>query len=117
MAAAMRLEKPDRVPLMCQPSWGFVLKQIPGLDPVALWHNTDGEYSRAFCELSERFHFDGVLIPAVGLAPLDKGLVSHWDPANAEGPVAKFGNGDSCTYCRDDLPRYQHATPPRDYNR
>ena len=112
MAAAMRLEKPDRVPLMCQPSWGFVLKQVPGLDPVALWHNTDGEYSRAFCELSERFHFDGVLIPAVGLAPLDKGLVSHWDPENSEGPVVKFGNGDSCTYCRDDLPRYQHAIPP-----
>ncbi len=36
MARAMNLEKPDRVPLMCQPSWGFILKQVPGIDPVDL---------------------------------------------------------------------------------
>ena len=36
IGAAMRLGKPDRVPLMCQPSWGFVLKQLPGLDPPPL---------------------------------------------------------------------------------
>jgi hypothetical protein len=112
VATAMRLEQPDRVPLMCQPSWGFVLKQTPGLDPVALWHNTDATYARAFCGISERFHFDGVLIPAVGLAPIEEERVSHREPEHSEGPVIRFHNGDSCVYCRDDLPRYMHASPP-----
>ena len=44
MAKAMKLEKPDRVPLMCQPSWGFVLKQVEGLDPMDLWHNKKEAY-------------------------------------------------------------------------
>jgi hypothetical protein len=112
MDRAMRLEKPDRVPLMCQPSWGFVLKQVPGLDPVDLWHNRDEAYAKAFCWISERFHFDGVLIPAVGLAPLEEKKVEGWRWDYEEGPMAYFKNGDRCVYCRDDLPRYQHAVPP-----
>lgn len=108
----MRLEAPDRVPLMCQPSWGFVLKQVEGLDPVDLWHNREGAYSRSFCQVSERFHFDGVLIPAVGLAPLDESQVSQWKIADSGEPVAHLSSGDICTFCLDDLPRYQHAAPP-----
>lgn len=109
---AMKLEQPDRVPLMCQPSWGFVLKQIPGLDPVDLWHNRDGAYAESFCKISERFQFDGVLIPAVGLAPLDLELVKKAEQEFEEGPRIFFDNGDNCIYCRDDLPRYSHASPP-----
>jgi hypothetical protein len=112
MAKAMKLEKPDRVPLMCQPSWGFVLKQLPWLNPVDLWHNRDGAYAEAFCKISRRFHFDGVLIPAVGLAPLEKGEVTNFESDYDDGPRAFFKNGDSCIYCHDDLPRYQHAFPP-----
>ena len=109
---AMQLNRPDRVPLMCQPSWGFVLKQLPGLDPVDLWHNREGTYAESFCRISDRFHFDGVLIPAVGLAPLDREQVKEMDLEFSDGPCITFGNGDSCIYCRDDLPRYAHAVPP-----
>ena len=109
---AMQMEQPDRVPFMCQPSWGFVLKQTPGLDPVDLWHNREGTYARAFCGISERFHFDGVLIPAVGLAPLDLERIKKAEPAFEDGPRVFFDNGDSCIYCRDDLPRYNYVTPP-----
>ncbi|MGW8314846.1 MAG: uroporphyrinogen decarboxylase family protein [Bacteroidales bacterium] len=109
---AMRLEQPDRVPLMCQPSWGFVLKQLPGLDPVDLWHNREAAYAEAFCKISERFHFDGVLIPAVGLAALDLERIRKAEPDFEDGPRVFFDNGDSCIYCRDDLPRYKHAVPP-----
>lgn len=112
MAMAMKLEKPDRVPLMCQPSWGFVLKQLPWLDPVDLWHNRQGAYAEALCKISERFHFDGILIPAVGLAPLDKKSVESFDADFEDGPVAYFKNGDSCIYCNNDLPRYQHKNAP-----
>lgn len=112
MDRAMRLERPDRVPFMCQPSWGFVLKQVPGIDPVDMWHNRDGAYARAFTWISERFGFDGVLIPAVGLAPLEEEQVSGWDLQHEDGPLVRFLNGDSCIYCRDDLPRYQHKVAP-----
>lgn len=109
---AMQLEQPDRVPLMCQPSWGFVLKQLPEIDPVDLWHNREGTYARSFSRISERFHFDGVLIPAVGLAPLDQEMVEDADPEFTDGPRITFKNGDHCIYCRDDLPRYAHKVPP-----
>jgi hypothetical protein len=112
VAAAMRLVHPDRVPVMCQPSWGFVLKQIPDLDPIDFWHNHGGAMARAFCEISRRFGFDGVMIPAVGAAPLDPASVEHIDHANPEGPIVHFYNGDSCVYCRNELPRYTHAVAP-----
>jgi hypothetical protein len=110
--SAMNLSTPDRVPLMCQPSWGFVLTQFPDIDPVDLWHNKDGIYPRAFADISTRFHFDGVLIPAVGLASLEEEKVFRKDPVFPEGPAVYFKNGDRCIYCRDDLPRYAYNTPP-----
>jgi uroporphyrinogen-III decarboxylase len=112
LAAAMRLEKPDRVPDMCQPALGFVLRQMPELDPIDVWHNHGGALARGFCEISRRFGFDGVLIPAVGAAPLDESTVQRIDRTDPEGPVVYFKNGDRCEYCRNDLPRYLHATPP-----
>ena len=112
MKAAMQLQKPDRVPVMCQPSWGFALKELPGLDPIDFWHNHDGAMARAFCAISQRFGFDGVMIPAVGAAPLDHGQVERIDRQNPEGAVVHFKNGDNCVYCRNDLPRYTHARPP-----
>jgi hypothetical protein len=107
----MRRERPHRVPLMCQPSWGFVLKQIPELDPIDFWHNHGGALARAFCEITTRFGFDGVLIPAVGAAPLNEDEVDRIDRKNPDGPVVHFRNGDSCVYCYNDLPRYTHAAP------
>jgi uroporphyrinogen-III decarboxylase len=112
IAAAMRRARPDRVPVMCQPALGFVLRQLPDLDPIDVWHNHDGALARGFCAISQRFGFDGVLIPAVGAAPLDERTVARIDRANPEGPVVYFKNGDSCVYCRNDLPRYTHAVPP-----
>ncbi|MEI7552862.1 MAG: uroporphyrinogen decarboxylase family protein [Verrucomicrobiota bacterium] len=111
-AAAMRLERPDRVPLMCQPALGFVLRQLPELDPIDVWHNHGGAMARGFCEISRRFGFDGVLLPAVGAAALDERTVLRIDRTQPEGPVVHFKNGDSCLYCRNDLPRYTHAVPP-----
>jgi hypothetical protein len=79
MAAAMRVNKPDRVPILCQPSWGVVLQELPGLDPINFWHNHDGAMAPAFWEISRRFGFDGVMIPAVGAAPLDEIQVARID--------------------------------------
>jgi hypothetical protein len=108
----MHLSAPDRVPLMCQPSWGFVLTQFPDINPVDLWYNKDGIYPRAFVDISTRFHFDGVLIPAVGLASMEEDKVNKKDPDFPEGPAIYFNNGDQCIYCRNDLPRYAYKISP-----
>jgi hypothetical protein len=110
--SAMHLSTPDRVPLMCQPSWGFVLTQFPDINPVDLWYNKEGIYPRAFADISTRFHFDGVLIPAVGLASMEEDKVIKKDPAFPEGPAVYFASGDQCIYCRNDLPRYAYKIPP-----
>ena len=108
----MRLETTDRVPLMCPPSWGFVLLQNPRTDPVDLWHNHNKCYPETFCNISKRFHFDGVKIPGVGLAPLDWEKVKTIDKKQYEGTVVNFNNGDSCTYHRDELPSYRYQSDP-----
>ena len=51
LAAAMRLERPDRVPVMCQPSLGFVLRQMPELDPIDVWHNHGGALARTWARV------------------------------------------------------------------
>ncbi len=108
----MNLSSPDRVPLMCQPSWGFVLTQLPDVSPLDLWHNKQGIYPKSFTDISLKFNFDGVLIPAVGLAPLRSEDVVIEDLVFPEGPSIFFENGDQCIYCRDDLPRYFYKNSP-----
>ena len=34
------------VPVMCQPALGFVLRQLPELDPIDVWHNHGGALAR-----------------------------------------------------------------------
>ena len=112
MSKAMRLETPDRIPLMCQPSWGFVLKQNQHIDPVDLWHNHNGTYPMEFCNISKRFHFDGVLIPGIGLASLKHEEVTNIGKKQNGDVIVDFKNGDSSVYCKDDLPRYNHSVAP-----
>jgi hypothetical protein len=111
MLAAMRLKTPDRVPLMAPISFGFVLVQNPFIDPVDLWHNHENSYTKALCNISKRFRFDGVRTPHNGVAPLDRSKVNFINQKRNE-TVVNFKNGDSCTFCKDDLPRYNLKLAP-----
>jgi uroporphyrinogen-III decarboxylase len=114
---AMMLKKPDRVPLMASPSWGFILVQNPQIDPVHMWYNHMTLYPQAFCNISKKFHFDGVKIPGAGLAPLNKADIDNIDKEGTDGTVINFKNEDSCTFGRDELPRYQFKiNPEKDIN-
>jgi uroporphyrinogen decarboxylase len=104
----MRLKRPDRVPVMCQPSIGFLLRQCPDIDPIELWHD-QGVYAEALCRVSARFGFDGVLISMHGNAPLDSDAVADIDRDYKEGPKVTYRNGDTTVYCRNDLPRHSYA--------
>lgn len=61
---AMNLQKPDKVPLMCQFSIGSMLQQLKP-DPVEFWYNKD-VFADGLVELCRRFKFDGILISLHG---------------------------------------------------
>lgn len=61
---AMNLNKPDRVPLMCQFSIGSMLQQLKP-DPVEFWYNKT-VFAEGLVELCKRFKFDGILISLHG---------------------------------------------------
>ncbi len=60
---AMNMKKPDRVPLMCQFSIGFMNQQVKeiGISPMELWYDVE-KYAEALIFLRERFEFDGILV-------------------------------------------------------
>lgn len=65
--AAMNLQKPDRVPLMCQFSIGSMMQQLKP-SPAEFWY--DGElFASGLVELCKRFNFDGILVSLHGHSP------------------------------------------------
>lgn len=65
--AAMNLQKPDKVPLMCQFSIGSMMQQLKP-SPAEFWY--DGElFAISLVELCKRFNFDGILVSLHGHSP------------------------------------------------
>lgn len=64
---AMNMEHPDRVPLMCQFSIGFMNQQLKeaGISPMELWLDAE-KYVEALLFLREKFSFDGILVSLHG---------------------------------------------------
>ncbi|HEX6558075.1 MAG TPA: uroporphyrinogen decarboxylase family protein [Longimicrobiales bacterium] len=69
MAAAMRHERPDRVPVMCQLAIGHYFLQS-GFAPADIWHDS-AVFADALLRMQERYSFDGILINLPGREP-------HW---------------------------------------
>jgi MtaA/CmuA family methyltransferase len=64
---AMNMQKPDRVPLMCQFSIGSMMQQLKP-SPAKFWY--DGKvFADGLIELCERFGFDGILVSLHGHSP------------------------------------------------
>lgn len=83
VALAMRGQKADRTPLMCQISYGFLAAHIAE-DPMRFWYEPDG-LADAFIQAADKYHFDGILVNKSTVTPgqLDK-LVSLEDIGNGE---------------------------------
>jgi uroporphyrinogen-III decarboxylase len=64
---AMNMQHPDRVPLMCQFSIGFMNQQLKGarISPMELWLDAE-KYAEALLFLREKFRFDGILVSLHG---------------------------------------------------
>jgi hypothetical protein len=61
---AMNLQKPDRVPLMCQFSIGSMMHQLQP-DPVDFWYDKT-IFANGLIELCQKFKFDGILVSLHG---------------------------------------------------
>ena len=61
---AMRHQAPDRVPVMCQLSFGHYLLNT-GIPPHELWYTSEA-MAEAMVLLQRRYHFDGILVNSPG---------------------------------------------------
>jgi len=111
IAAAMRHQGVDRVPVMCQLAIGHYLLQT-GVAPAELWFTSEG-FARATVELQRRYRFDGILINLPGRDPDWMRWVERIEPADDGSQTVYFTNGDRARCPADD--NVQHfaasATP------
>jgi uroporphyrinogen-III decarboxylase len=100
---AMKLQHPDRVPLMCQFSFGFMIQQLKGtgISPMEFWLDAH-KYVEGLMILRDRFKFDGILVSVHG----------HFENWRSEIKKVEIINGLEIathqnrreTYPDDDLP-------------
>jgi hypothetical protein len=113
MNMAMRLQHPDRVPLMCQFSVGFMNQQLKGtgISPMELWLDVS-KYVEGLMILRDRFNFDGILVSVHGHS---EDWRTHIEKIDREDDVeiATFHNRKE-SYPDDDLPsaEFYNTTVP-----
>jgi hypothetical protein len=108
IAAAMRHEIPDRVPLMCQLALGHYFLNTK-LKPHQIWFTSEG-FAEALVNLQQRYHFDGILINIPGRDP------DWFDDINSiietdEGELIAWKNGDETLIPWDDNAQHRPANP------
>ena len=100
---AMSLQHPDRVPLMCQFSIGFINQQLKGsgISPMQVWLDPY-KYTEGLMTLRNRFQFDGILVSLHGQYENWRSKIQHLERVNGI-EVATFNNRKE-SYPDDDLP-------------
>ena len=99
----MDLEKPDRVPVMCQMSIGHMLLQM-GFSPSEFWLSGD-LFAEGLLNLRETYDFDGILISLHGHSPRWRQDISRIRKEE-EAEIVTWKNGDRTEFPYDDLPRH-----------
>lgn len=100
IAAAMRHEPVDRVPVMCQLAIGHYLLNTD-VSPVDLWFTSEG-FARALLTLARRYRFDGILINLLGTDPQWMRYVDRIETAGDGSQAVFFTNGDTARCPADD---------------
>jgi uroporphyrinogen-III decarboxylase len=100
MAAAMRHEPVDRVPVMCQLAVGHYLLNTD-LTPVEVWFTSEG-FAEALVTLQQRYSFDGILINLLGTDPDWMRYVTQIETADNGSQTVTFRNGDRAQCPCDD---------------
>ena len=100
VAAAMRHEPVDRVPVMCQLAIGHYLLNTD-LSPVEVWFTSEG-FARALVTLQRRYGFDGILINLMGTDPEWMRWVERIETAPDGSQTVHFTGGDTARCPADD---------------
>lgn len=112
IATTMNLEEPDRVPVMCQMSFGFMLLQT-GFSPSEFWLSAE-LFAEGLLKLREIYSFDGILISLHGHSlHWQKNIIKIKD--EERGEVVTWKNGDKTLFLKNDLPRHfpiKESSPP-----
>lgn len=107
--AAMRLERPDRVPVMCQMSIGHMLQQLQA-PPHEFWFDVD-TFAMGLVQLCELYRFDGILVSLHGhYRCWQDEVVSSRN--KGESRILTFREREM-TFPPDDLPVVRYTTPRR----
>ena len=103
VVAAMNRQVPDRVPLMCQFSFGFMNQQLKDthIFPMEFWMDAE-KYAEGLMILRERFDFDGILVSIHGHFDNWKEKIQKLEDINGI-ELASFENRTE-KYVDDDLP-------------
>ena len=112
MALAMQLQKPDRVPVMCQLALGHYFLNT-GYAPHEIWFDSEA-FAEALVMLQRRYRFDGILVSLHGHAPdWERRIAGFY--RELDGERIRWKSGDSTFFPGDDLPVFrpaQSAAPP-----
>jgi hypothetical protein len=101
MRTAMRLGRPDRVPVMCQLALGHYFLRS-GVDPLEIWYSSEG-FGEALIRLQRRYRFDGILVNLPGRPPAWRSHVRFIERYET-GSLIRWTNGWSTVFPGDDLP-------------
>jgi hypothetical protein len=103
IAAAMHMQQPDRVPVMCQLALGHYFLKFD-LPPHQIWFTSEG-FTEALISLRDRYQFDGVLINIPG-RPVD--CLDHVQSVEStpDGEKLVWENGDTILLPWSDNPYY-----------
>lgn len=110
IAAAMRLEQPPRVPLMCQLSLGHYFLNA-GIDSLEIWHSTEG-FGEALLTLQRRYGFDGILINLPGREPNWRSHIRKVEQRDGE-QIISWNDGRYTVLPPDDNPHIYMADGTR----
>ena len=111
VAAAMRLERPERVPVVCQLALGHYFLHVD-IANEEIWFDAEG-FSTALVTMARRYGFDGVL---VNLMPQPPGWRQWIDRIDREPDGTRVLHWKAGGFCRippdDNLHHYPGYQPP-----
>lgn len=99
LAAAMRHQPTDRVPVMCQLALGHYFLNTP-IHAIDIWHSTEG-FGEALITLQRKYDFDGILINLPGRDPNWRTYISRIQVSGDETAI-HWQNGWCTVSCRRD---------------
>ena len=99
----MRHQAPDRVPVMCQLSFGHY-RLNTGISPHELWYTSEA-IAEAMVMLQRRYQFDGILVNSPGRPPdILKNTVSI--DRDTLGEIVHWKDGSQTIMPWDDMPHF-----------